>query len=393
MKILLVEDDQGIAEVLKNTLTAQQYLVDLAMDGQTGLSFAEAFAYDLVLLDVMLPKLDGINFCRKLRACKNDTPVLLLTALDSSTSKVMGLDAGADDYLVKPVDSKELLARIRAVARRGSPTLSSAIEVRNLRLDSSSCRVTCNGQLLHLTAKEYALLELLLRNRHRIFSQKLLLEYLWSSEEIPLENTLRAHVKTLRQKLKQAGADELIETVYGLGYRLKLEEDEVKHQAMVHPQPVQSDSITTGVQPQPQIPSALTAIWERFQPQYIAHITVLEQAIAALLTDTLTAELEKQAQQKAHLLIGSLASFGLVEAPRICREIELFFRAGVKQSQEAERLEQLVTALRQELEQPAAMQTSASRSTNVKQQPRLLIVDSDAQFSEQLTSEALVWGI
>jgi DNA-binding response OmpR family regulator len=198
MKILLVEDDEGAAKVLKNTLTDQYYLVDLAMDGQTGLSFAEAFAYDLVLLDVMLPKVDGIKFCRQLRSHRKDTPILLLTALDSSTSKVIGLDAGADDYLVKPFDTNELLARIRALLRRGSPVLSSVIEVGNLRLDSSSCKVTCNKKLLHLTAKEYTLLELLLRNSHRIFSQRLLLDHLWSSvEEIPSENTVRAHIKAL----------------------------------------------------------------------------------------------------------------------------------------------------------------------------------------------------
>jgi DNA-binding response OmpR family regulator len=113
MKILLVEDDEGAAEVLKNTLTEQHYLVDLALDGQTGLYLAEAFAYELVLLDVMLPKLDGLEFCRQLRQSRKDTPVLLLTALDNSTSKVIGLDAGADDYVVKPFDNNELLARIR----------------------------------------------------------------------------------------------------------------------------------------------------------------------------------------------------------------------------------------------------------------------------------------
>lgn len=122
MKILLVEDDEGTAEVLKNALIGQHYLVDLAMDGQTGLSLAEAFAYDLVLLDVMLPKLDGLKFCRQLRAQRARTPVLLLTAQDSSTSKIIGLDAGADDYVVKPFDINELLARIRALIRRGSST-------------------------------------------------------------------------------------------------------------------------------------------------------------------------------------------------------------------------------------------------------------------------------
>lgn len=397
MKILLVEDDQGSAEVLKNTLTARHYLVDLAMDGQVGLELAEAFAYDLVLLDVMLPKLDGINFCRQLRAQRNDTPVLLLTALDSSTSKVIGLDAGADDYLAKPFDTNELLARIRALLRRGSPVLSSVIEAGNIRLDSSSCKVTCNSQLLHLTAKEYTLLELLLRNSHRIFSQKLLLDHLWPSEEIPSENTVRAHIKGLRQKLKKAGADALIETVYGLGYRLKLGEDEVNNQAAakVDDKPASIDFVTAVARQKPQISEALTAIWERFKPKYIAHVTVLEQAIKTLVAGTLTDELGQQASREAHLLIGSLASFGFTEASRLSREIEQIFRAGVKQSAASVgRLEQLVVALRQELERSRATSSPpASGSTTVLQQPRLLIVDNDAQLGEQLVSSAAVWGI
>lgn len=398
MKILLVEDDQGSAEVLKNTLTAQHYLVDLAMDGEAGLSFVEAFAYDIVLLDVMLPKLDGINFCRQLRQTRNDTPVLLLTALDSSTSKVMGLDAGADDYLIKPFDTNELLARMRALLRRKSPALSSVIEAGNIRLDSSSCRVTCSGQLLHLTAKEYALMELMMRNSHRIFSQKLLLEHLWlSDQELPLENTVRAHIKGLRQKLKQAGADGLIETVYGLGYRLKLGEDEVKNQAAakVDSQPASIDSVSVADQPKPQISSALTAIWERFKPKYSAHVTVLEQAIKTLVAGTLTAELEQQALREAHLLIGSLASFGFAEASRLSREIEQIFRAGVKQSQaQVERLEQLVVALRQELERCSATgEPPAPEISTVKHQPRLLIVDNDVHLGKQLIKETTIWGI
>ncbi len=397
MKILLVEDDQGTAEVVKNILTAQHYLIDWAMDGQVGLSFIEAFAYDLVLLDVILPKLDGINFCRQLRQSKNDTPVLLLTALDTSTSKVIGLDAGADDYLVKPFDTDELLARIRALLRRKSPALSSVLEAGNIRLDCTSCRVTCSGQILHLTAKEYVLLELMMRNTHRIFSQKLLLEHLWSSDtEIPLENTVRAHIKGLRRKLKQAGAGGLIETVYGLGYRLKLGSDEVKNQPgeTVYSPHASIDSVSVE-RPQPQISLALTAIWERYKPKYSAHVTVLEQAIKAVLAGTATEELGQQAQREAHLLIGSLASFGLAEASRLSREIEQIFRAGVEHTQATvEVLPQLVVALRQELERPGAnVEPPALGSTTVKQQPRLLIVDNDIQLGEQLIKEATIWGI
>ena len=347
MKILLVEDDEGTAEVLQNTLAGQHYTVDLAMDGQAGLSLVEAFAYDLVLLDVMLPKLDGLKFCRQLRDRGDSTPVMLLTALDSSISKVIGLDAGANDYVVKPFDTNELLARIRALLRRGTTVLSSVIEAGNIRLDTNSCRVTCDGKLLHLTAKEYTILEFLLHNTHRIFAQNQLLDHLWSCEEMPSENTVRAHIKALRQKLKKAGADRYIETVYGLGYRLTLGE-KVKQAEGKVPQ-------TTVYRTEPQMSSAAAAIWERFKPKYISHVTVLEQAITTQIAGKLTEELRQQAQQEAHLLIGSLASFGFVEAERLCREIEQVFRAGEQSQDEVERLCQLIVALRQELERPVAI--------------------------------------
>ncbi|MBD2773462.1 response regulator [Iningainema tapete] len=351
MKILLVEDDEGTAEVLKNTLTKQHYVVELAMDGQAGLSLVEVFTYDLILLDIMLPKLDGLNFCRKLRDRGDSTSVLLLTALDSSTTKVIGLDAGADDYVVKPFDTNELLARIRALLRRGTPAVSSVIEVGNIKLDSGSCRVTCDGQLLHLTAKEYAIIEMLMRNSHRMYSQKQLLDYLWSSEEIPSENTVRAHIKALRQKLKKAGADRSIETVYGLGYRLRLGE-EVKHAQATVPQ-------TTVEQPELHMSSAQAGIWERFKPKYSAHVSVLENAITTLGAGKLTEELRQKAQQEAHLLIGSLASFGFAEASRLARAIEQIFGAGVKQSQDVEHLCKLIVALREELERPVAIKPPA----------------------------------
>ncbi len=401
MKILLVEDDQGAAEVLKNILTHRNYVVDLASDGETGLSLAQMFAYDLVLLDIMLPKLDGLMFCRQIRAQKINTSVLLLTVLDSSNSKVIGLDAGADDYVVKPFDTDELLARIRALIRRGSPIRSSVIEYGNVRLDSNSSKVTYDGQILHLTAKEYALLELFMRNSHRIFSQKILLDYLWTSEEVPLANTVRAHIKALRQKLKQAGANDLIETVHGLGYRLKLGQDKIEQAVAVDEQSASVD--ITGVDRfQPELSSTLASIWKRFKPTYSDRITGLEQNITALLADTLTEEQGQQAQASAHLLIGSLASFGFTQASRLSREIEKIFRAGVKESQaQVEYLSQLIVALRQELERPAQIKPLAvakrclwQRFATTKQFQLLIIdIDNDSQQSQELIEEATVYGI
>lgn len=222
MKVLLVEDDRHLAEALAQALTEHHYVVDIAADGQAGWALVTAFAYDLVLLDVVLPQLDGISLCRRLRSQGYQLPILLLTAQDTSTNKVMGLDAGADDYLVKPLDLQELAARMRALLRRGSSTLSPILEWNGLRLDPITCQVTHRDQPLHLTPKEYSLLELFLRNSGRVFSRGVILDHLWSLNDQPEENTVKSHIKSLRHKLKTAGAPgDLIETVYGLGYRLK----------------------------------------------------------------------------------------------------------------------------------------------------------------------------
>lgn len=386
MKILLVEDDEGAAEVLQKALSVHQYLVELATDGQTGWELTEVFAYDLILLDVGLPKLDGISFCRRLRAKGDPTPILLLTAQDESTNKVAGLDAGADDYLVKPYDFNELLARIRALLRRGSLPLSPVLEWDSLRLDPSTCEVTYDGQLLHLTAKEYTLLELFLRNPHRIFSQSALLDRLWSFEEYPTENTVRAHIKSLRQKLKKAGAAaDFIETVYGLGYRLKSREGLENRRN-------KEENAQTAKTQQP-VPSESSAIWERVKEKYVNRVKVLEQAVTELREGRFDEVLKQEACREAHTLKGSLGSFGLNEAKRLSREIEQILQAGASQLQ-TEQLSRLVVALRQELEKPLVLsEKTTPQPTSEKQQPRLLIVDDDAELTKALSSEATAWGI
>lgn len=221
MKILLVEDDERIAHALAAALTSQHYAVDLATDGQQGWELLETYDYSLILLDVMLPKLNGMQLCQRLRRQGMQVPVLMLTARDTSDDKVMGLDAGADDYVVKPFDLKELLARIRALLRRGSAALPSVLAWGLLQLDPATFEVTYGDRPLHLTRKEYQLLELFLRQPHRTLSRSAILEQLWTSEDPPGEETVKVHIRSLRQKLAGVGASDLIETVYGLGYRLK----------------------------------------------------------------------------------------------------------------------------------------------------------------------------
>ncbi|HIK10661.1 MAG TPA: response regulator [Oscillatoriaceae cyanobacterium M33_DOE_052] len=222
MRILLVEDDEAIAHALTNTLSAQNYVIDVAADGEEGWDLVEAFAYDLIVLDVGLPKVDGISLCRRLRRSGYRMPILLATARDTTEDKVIGLDAGADDYIVKPFELQELAARIRAQLRRGDAALPPVLEWGRLQLNPSTCDVTYEGKPVAMTPTEYRLLELFLRNSSRVYSRTAILDHLWSFEDPPAEDTIRAHIKGLRQKLKAAGAPaDLIETVYGLGYRLK----------------------------------------------------------------------------------------------------------------------------------------------------------------------------
>lgn len=222
MRILLVENNPHLSKILIEALARQRYAVDFVRDGQTAWEQAQTSRYDLVILNVVLPKLDGISLCQQLRQAGYGTPVLMVTDVDSISQKVIGLDAGADDYVVHPFNIQELLARIRALLRRGSSSSPSILGWDGLWCDTASCEATYNGQHLELTPKEYRLLELFLRNGRRVLSRSTILDRVWPADESPQEDTVKAHIKRLRQKLRAVGAPtDLIETVYGLGYRLK----------------------------------------------------------------------------------------------------------------------------------------------------------------------------
>jgi DNA-binding response OmpR family regulator len=224
MKILVVENEE-LARVLHHLLTQQNYAVEISTNGQTAWELINAFDYDLLLFDVVLPELDGIDLCRRVRAQGIQTPILLLTGSNNGHDKAVGLDAGADDEVVKPFDAEELMARVRALLRRSGKVTQPVLSWGSLRLDPRSCEVTYRTAQLSLTPKEYALLELFLRNHRRVFSCGMILEHLWAYKETPGEEAVRTHIKGLRQKLKAAGApSDLVETVYGIGYRLKLED-------------------------------------------------------------------------------------------------------------------------------------------------------------------------
>jgi heavy metal response regulator len=224
MRILLVEDDPNIAGFIRKGLREEHYAVDLAPDGEEGLLMAQAAAYDLLILDIMLPKLDGVTVCRRLRADRNPTPILLLTARDEVEDKVAGLDAGADDYLAKPFAFPELLARVRALLRRGNAPQPTHLKVADLELDPVAHRLWRAGREITLTGKEYALLEYLLRNANRVLTRTAIIEHVWDIHFDAMTNIVDVHIRALRAKIDRDFSSPLIHTVRGVGYVLKTPE-------------------------------------------------------------------------------------------------------------------------------------------------------------------------
>ena len=219
-RILVVDDDAGILSALRRALIYEGYEVETAADGAEGLDRARSMAPDLVILDVMMPGLDGLEVCRRLRA---DGPVaiLLLTALDNTRNRVEGLDSGADDYLVKPFAYEELTARVRALLRRGQGRTPRLLSYSDLEIDPGTREVSRGGRALNLTAKEYELLEHLLRQPRRVFTRDQLLESVWGYQSSAGSNVVDVYVGYLRQKLELGGESRLLQTVRGVGYALR----------------------------------------------------------------------------------------------------------------------------------------------------------------------------
>ncbi len=214
MRILIVEDEHRIANSLKKGLESERYAVDVAYDGETGLDQAEGEEYDLLILDLMLPKINGITICRKLRSTENHTPILVLTAKGEVENKVEALDAGADDYLTKPFSFDELLARIRALSRRPKERLNSVLSAGNLSLNTQNFEVKKGKTPIRLTSKQFSLLEYLMRNKGKILTKEDITSHVWDYDANILPNTIEVYMRNLRQKGIK------IETVRGFGYKI-----------------------------------------------------------------------------------------------------------------------------------------------------------------------------
>jgi DNA-binding response OmpR family regulator len=378
MKILIVEDDP-VARAALAAAIGEHYGVEVAGDGQMGLEMAEAFQFDLILLDVMLPQLDGLTICQHLRAAHYDVPILLLTGKDSRTDRILGLDAGADDYLVKPCDMEELLARVRALLRRGK-AIGSQLHWADLSVDPHSNQVFYGDRPIHLTPKEFSLLELMLQNPQRVFSRSVILDHLWDVAETPGEETVSTHIKCLRQKLKAGGSPDPIETVYGLGYRLRAVTPAPNLTLPKKNDPSKEQSTAD------KLAASMAKIWETSKVQFLEQLLILETISKELALGQLTADRQATAEREAHKLAGTLGMFGLMEGSVVARKLEHLWQLVPPEPFEiANLVQQLGAAMLME----PSMATPHSPASS---QPRLAIIDDDRVLADRLRIEALAWG-
>ncbi len=368
MRILLVDDDEALMDTLTNHLIHQRYAVDIATDGHSAQEYLDMFSYDLVVLDLNLPDGSGIEFCQVFRRSGYEQPILMLSATNTPIHKVKALDAGADDYVVKPFDLDELDARIRALLRREQVGLPTVLQLGGINLDPSTCETTYKGTPVHLTPKEFALLELFLRRPNRVYSLDAIIDDLWAFENPPSEDAVRTHIKGLRQKLAMAGAPKnLIKTIYGLGYRLNVNES------------------TQTVTPKSTTTVAVEQAWKKYQGVMQERVQVLEQAAIAIEQGTLGHELYQTSQMTAHKLVGALGSFGFPMGSTLAQRLEKLLQITPSTDIPAVQFHQLVQQLRQEIDETAVEDATETVTAGA---PLLLLVSADSKLIEQISLEA-----
>lgn len=407
MKILLVEDDTLIATTLAEVLTQQHYIIDWVEDGETAWMMLINYEYDLILLDVMIPKLDGMELCRKLRSSGYEMPIILLSALHENRDRIEGLEAGATDYIIKPFKLPDLVRRIQSILLpSSSPSpYSDVFTWEKLKFNVHTGEVMYGDIILHLTPKEYNLLELFLRNPRRIFSRSVILDRIWPMGDYPGEEAVTTHIKGLRQKLKSAGMTlELIETVYGLGYRLKNDPNQENTQEETGEDFGLVSKLRNPHLSRPifaQKPASFWSVtWDKYKENLIEKIAIFERISYLTKNQNHDPILWKKGELAVHQLSGSLGSFGLIEISKMAREIERCLKHSRPwNKEEIIGLEEFIKTLKNLLVQPSSLRINPHavlektlKFSPPETPPTLLIIDDNIIFSELLKGEAINWG-
>ncbi len=382
VKILSIENDHIVAAALMDLTTQHHYIVESVHDINWAWRLLKQSQYDLIVMDVTLPELNGITLCRRIRSYSIKTPIVILANQGPMSEKTVGLDAGADDYLVKPFHPEELGARIRALLRRNVPATDRfGFDWGDLHLNTVSAEVRHGSEVLPLTPKEFALLELFLHHPHQVFSCSAILDRLWPYPEAPSEDAVRTHIKGLRQKLKASGLQhDPIETVYGIGYRLgEFPPDQ--------PYPSVTSSVNSSVN-SPKVPSEtapettdistapssfensdivairrtdpepslamIRQVWIQSYDRIQLQIKTVQVGINNLLNPEFQATAESHcliaAQREAHTLSGSLEIFGFMKASKIAKHIELgLLNPAVLNAEDGEQFQALLKDLQKEI--------------------------------------------
>ena len=402
MKLLIIEDEIQLLEILKTSLK-NRYVIDSAQDGLQGLQLVGKGKYDLILLDRSIDGIDGLEFCQQIRQQGNQVLVMIMSTQGSTHDRVSGLDAGADDYLVKPFALSELEARIRALLRRRMVTELPVLTWGPLAIEPTRCNVSYHGTPVMLTTKEYGILELLLRHQDRIYSQRALLEALWSLDNGPRgEETVRTHMKRLRQKLKPIGAGDLIETVYGLGYRLNPTLNApptsiaITSPSSGAPKVDPSDTEGRAIEsPQAQL---IAQFWEKQAAKVLRRIQILDHSVQALQRNPSDEDLRSQIRQEGHILVGVMGSVCMAEHLPTLQALGTWISGShLNTPSEIQVLHKQLGMLTQMLEAATSGNVIRVQETVVTGERlpdrRILVVDDDREWVTQLMNEAYRWGI
>lgn len=377
MKVLLVEDDPAVSRLFADVLRHHRYTVDLAYDGGMGWALATQGSYDAILLDILMPGLDGLSFCRRLRQQGDKTPLLMITGCDRNEDIVAGLDAGADDYLIKPCEPAQMVARIRAVTRRAETgNFAGQLTWGDLVLDPLTIRVTYQQQPVVLSPKEYALLELFLRQPQRIFTRDAIIDALWTIDDTPSPAAVTNLVKDLRRKLKGAGLDtNPVRTIHRIGYRLE---------EAPEPRPAEA----------PPLPEEGLQLLRRATVDFAAsldnRLTALEAAASAGFTPD-ASEGWQRLRDIAHSLAGALGTFGYPQGLNLAREIERLGDAVLEgytpEPTAQDKLPSLLAALRTAVVEQTPNQPAA------KSLPWVAVIDAPSQWLAALQTAAAQWPL